>query len=112
LQADSALPLLYGIATNVLRNQRRSLKRGREAFARLPLPRVEESVGVAYDEASGELRDELIFDPQTSGLLAEQTTVVHTAEDMPFPPGSVVSWTCYLASGVVDSSTATTSAMP
>jgi len=69
-------------------------------------------VGVAYDEASGELRDELIFDPQTSGLLAEQTTVVHRAEDMPFPPGSVVSWTCYLASGVVDSSTATTSAMP
>jgi RNA polymerase sigma factor (sigma-70 family) len=43
LQAESALPLLYGIATNVLRNQRRSLKRGREAFARLPLPRVEES---------------------------------------------------------------------
>jgi len=43
LKAESALPLLYGIATNVLRNQRRSLKRGREAFARLPLPRVEES---------------------------------------------------------------------
>jgi RNA polymerase sigma factor (sigma-70 family) len=42
LQAESALPLLYGIATNVLRNQRRSLKRGREAFGRLPLPRVEE----------------------------------------------------------------------
>jgi RNA polymerase sigma-70 factor (ECF subfamily) len=42
LQAESALPLLYGIATNVLRNRRRSLKRGREAFGRLPLPRVEE----------------------------------------------------------------------
>jgi RNA polymerase sigma-70 factor (ECF subfamily) len=42
LQSESALPLLYGIATNVLRNQRRSLKRGREAFARLPLPRLEE----------------------------------------------------------------------
>ena len=42
LRAESALPLLYGIATNVLRNQRRSLKRGREAFGRLPLPRVEE----------------------------------------------------------------------
>jgi RNA polymerase sigma factor (sigma-70 family) len=42
LQAESALPLLYGIATNALRNQRRSLKRGREAFARLPLPRIEE----------------------------------------------------------------------
>jgi len=42
LQAESALPLLYGIATNVLRNQRRSLKRGREAFRRLPLPQPEE----------------------------------------------------------------------
>jgi RNA polymerase sigma-70 factor (ECF subfamily) len=42
LRAESALPLLFGIATNVLRNQRRSLKRGREAFARLPLPPAEE----------------------------------------------------------------------
>jgi RNA polymerase sigma-70 factor, ECF subfamily len=42
LQADSALPLLYGIATNVVRNQRRSLRRGREAFGRLPLPRLEQ----------------------------------------------------------------------
>lgn len=37
LEAESALPMLYGIATNVLRNQRRSLRRRREAFARLPL---------------------------------------------------------------------------
>ena len=42
LQAESALPLLYGIATNVLRNQRRSLRRRRDAFARLPLERAEE----------------------------------------------------------------------
>jgi RNA polymerase sigma-70 factor (ECF subfamily) len=42
LQAESALPLLYGIATNVLRNDRRSVKRGRAAFARLPLERAEE----------------------------------------------------------------------
>jgi RNA polymerase sigma factor (sigma-70 family) len=42
LQAESALPLLYGIATNVLRNQRRSLRRRREAFARLPVERAEE----------------------------------------------------------------------
>jgi RNA polymerase sigma factor (sigma-70 family) len=43
LRADSALPLLFGIATNVLRNQRRSLKRGREAFSRLPLARFDEA---------------------------------------------------------------------
>jgi len=43
LEADSALPLLYGIATNALRNQRRSRQRGREALHRMPLPRPEES---------------------------------------------------------------------
>jgi len=42
LRAESALPLLYGIATNALRNHRRSLKRRRDAFARLPLERTEE----------------------------------------------------------------------
>jgi len=42
LRAESALPLLFGIATNVLRNQRRSLRRRREAFARLPLEQAEE----------------------------------------------------------------------
>jgi RNA polymerase sigma factor (sigma-70 family) len=42
LEAESALPLLFGIATNVLRNERRSLRRRREAFARLPLERTEE----------------------------------------------------------------------
>jgi RNA polymerase sigma-70 factor (ECF subfamily) len=42
LRAESSLPLLFGIATNVLRNQRRSLRRARVAFARLPLPADEE----------------------------------------------------------------------
>jgi RNA polymerase sigma-70 factor, ECF subfamily len=42
LRTESALPLLYGIATNALRNQRRSLKRARAAFRRVPLPSPEE----------------------------------------------------------------------
>ena len=42
LRAESALPLLYGIATNALRNGRRSTRRGREAVARLPLSRAAE----------------------------------------------------------------------
>ena len=48
LRAESALPLLYGIATNVLRNQRRSLRRSREAFGRLP-PSVAEEPDFAED---------------------------------------------------------------
>ena len=38
LSPDDALPWLYGVATNVLRNQRRSLRRYRAALARLPAP--------------------------------------------------------------------------
>lgn len=41
LERESALPWLYGTATNVLRNQRRSLRRHRAALARLPQPGIE-----------------------------------------------------------------------
>lgn len=53
--------------------------------------------GVAY--VSHGLSHELIFDPQTSALLAEQTVDDHT--------GNVLDWTCYLSSGVVDSTSST-----
>src|SRR5665811_775431 len=33
---DSALPFLFGVATNVLRNRRRSERRYREALSRMP----------------------------------------------------------------------------
>ena len=55
--------------------------------------------GTAVAYASHGLRHELIFDPQTSALLAEQTVDEHT--------GSVLDWTCYLSSGVVDSTSST-----
>jgi RNA polymerase sigma factor (sigma-70 family) len=42
LEAESALPWLYGIATNVLRNQRRSSRRRRDALARLTMERLQE----------------------------------------------------------------------
>lgn len=66
--------------------------------------------GVAY--VSRGLRDELIFDSQTSALLGEQQSVVERSKENPFPPGSVIGWAAYLASGIVDSDSATTSAMP
>lgn len=55
---------------------------------------------------------EMIFDPQTSALLADQTVVLHRTNSTPFPPGSVTSSAAYLTSGIVDSTTATTSATP
>ena len=42
LEAESALPWLYGIATNVLRNQRRSSRRRRDALARLTIEPLQE----------------------------------------------------------------------
>jgi hypothetical protein len=67
-------------------------------------------IGVAYD--SGGTRYELIFDPQTSGLLAEQTIVLDTSKYEPFSPGTLTGWTAYIATGIVGSDSATTSATP
>jgi RNA polymerase sigma factor (sigma-70 family) len=38
MTGESLLPWLYGVATNVLHNHRRSLRRHRDALARLPQP--------------------------------------------------------------------------
>jgi hypothetical protein len=55
---------------------------------------------------------EMIFDPQTSALLADQTVVLHRTNSTPFPPGAVTNSAAYLTSSIVDSTTATTSATP
>lgn len=49
-------------------------------------------------------KSELIFDPKTSALLAEQSVLVNTRTGATTIP----SWTVYLKSGVVDSVTSTT----
>jgi RNA polymerase sigma-70 factor (ECF subfamily) len=54
LQGDSALPWLYGVATNVLRNRRRSQRRHRAALERLPR---EHSIDFA-DDVDGRIDDE------------------------------------------------------
>jgi RNA polymerase sigma-70 factor (ECF subfamily) len=38
IEEDKVLPWLYGVATNILRNQRRSLRRHSDALGRLPAP--------------------------------------------------------------------------
>lgn len=59
-----------------------------------------------------DVRDELIFDRQTGALLSDQWVVVHRSKSSPYPSGSVISWTAYLASGIVNSTTATASTTP
>lgn len=51
---ESALPWLFGIATNVLRNARRSLRRHRGALGRIPLEREPDFA----DETSERLDDQ------------------------------------------------------
>jgi len=55
LEGDKVLPWLLGIATNVCRNQRRSLARHQAALRRLPLP---ESTSEFADETLERLEDE------------------------------------------------------
>jgi RNA polymerase sigma-70 factor (ECF subfamily) len=54
IHGDTLLPWLYGVATNVLRNRSRSLRRYRSALARLP---VEHEADFA-DEAGERIDDE------------------------------------------------------
>jgi hypothetical protein len=85
------------------------------------LPGVE-LIGATHDElgrpgtavafVSDGLSHRLIFDPQTSALLAEQTVLVDRSQALPFAPGTVLDWTVYVSSGVVDSTSATVSARP
>jgi hypothetical protein len=57
--------------------------------------------------ASKILSNQFIFDPHTSALLATQWVVVQRTRNTPFPPGTVVGSTAYVASGVVNSTSAT-----
>lgn len=58
---------------------------------------------VAYPTGNG-YRNELIFDPTTAALLGEKSVVVDSAEVNPhLPNGTVMGWSVYLSSGVVDS---------
>ena len=55
LPPGKVLPWFYGIATNVVRNRRRSERRYRAALARVPLPDLEADFG---DEAVERIHDE------------------------------------------------------
>ena len=64
--------------------------------------------GIAVAYVSDGLSHQLIFDPQTSALLGEQTTVEDPSQVQPaVNAGTVLGWTAYVGSGVVDSTAAT-----
>jgi RNA polymerase sigma factor (sigma-70 family) len=55
LAPEDVRPWLFGVALNLVRNQRRSLRRHRAALARLPRPRADADVG---DDLAQRLDDE------------------------------------------------------
>lgn len=67
LPPDKVLPWLYGIATNVVRNQRRSRRRFAAALQRLPQPRVEQTMS----DGVGERLDDERQMKQVLALLAQ-----------------------------------------
>jgi RNA polymerase sigma-70 factor (ECF subfamily) len=57
MESGSLLPWLYGVATNVLKNHRRALKRHREALARMPaLPSAQDGSEEAAERLDAERR--------------------------------------------------------
>jgi hypothetical protein len=48
------------------------------------------------------VRDELIFDSQTSALLGEEETIIGPDSDWDAPIGTVLGWSVYLSSSIVD----------
>lgn len=51
----------------------------------------------------GDIRHEIIFDPDTGRFLAERDVLVNRVDYLDADPGTVVGWTAYLESGIVDS---------
>jgi hypothetical protein len=60
--------------------------------------------GIAVGYTYAGTRHELVFDPKTAALLGERTVTVRT--------GAVTSWSVYLASRIVDSTSSTAAATP
>lgn len=59
--------------------------------------------GTAVAAGRGDTRLELIFDPRTSALLAQQEVLVHPIPDTTAPVGTAISYTLFLDSGVTRS---------
>ena len=76
---------------------------GVELVGQVKDPAGRDGIAVAYAEPQG-FRHELIFDPQTSALLAERDVLTDPkTADLNAAPGTVIGYATYLASGVVDS---------
>jgi RNA polymerase sigma factor (sigma-70 family) len=74
LEGDRALPWLLGVATNVLRNRRRSQRRYHAALERVPRERADDFA----DDADGRLDDQR----RTRGVLRELSNLPKREQDV------------------------------
>jgi hypothetical protein len=83
-----------------------------EVAARIPgvelVGEVKDSAGrtgvaVARNEEGDGVRLELVFDPETSELLAERQVLLRRVRWVDAAPGTAIGWATYLESGTVDS---------
>jgi RNA polymerase sigma factor (sigma-70 family) len=74
LEREDALPWLLGVATNVIRNARRSRRRHRDALARLPRERV--------DDFAGEVDERLDDERQARTVLRVLEQLPRTEQDV------------------------------
>ncbi len=69
LDRESALPWLLGVATNVVLNHRRSLRRYRAALSRVPVPEVGAPVSAGVQDFAGDVAERIDAESKMSLIL-------------------------------------------
>lgn len=70
LDRESALPWLLGVATNVVLNYRRSLRRYRAALSRVPLPEIGAPASAGVEDFAGDVAERVAAETQMRCILA------------------------------------------
>jgi len=70
LDRESALPWLLGVATNVVLNHRRGLRRYRVALSRVPLPEVGGPVSAGVQDFAGDVAERIAAESKMSLILS------------------------------------------
>jgi hypothetical protein len=68
-----------------------------------PEGRAGVAVGMTYEESGSAVRVLMVFEPDTSVLLAQERILLEPASWVDAPPGTRLSFVAYLASGRTDS---------
>jgi hypothetical protein len=79
---------------------------GVELVGEVTDPTGRNGVAVAMSDELDGVRQEIVFDPETSELLAERQVLLRRVGWVDAEPGTAIGWATYLVSGTVDSTSA------